>query len=115
MPPDALRVGYLHVVEPAKRELYLVGGEPASSTSHLRTIFGGTLITAAGYTLAKANEVLARGDADLVAFGRLFIANPDLPERFRRGAQLNEPDPATFYGGGERGYTDYPALELQTA
>jgi N-ethylmaleimide reductase len=50
-----------------------------------------------------------------VGFGRLFLANPDLPERFKAGAPLNEPDPATFYGGDERGYTDYPSLELQTA
>jgi N-ethylmaleimide reductase len=54
--------------------------------------------------------VLARGDADLVAFGRMFLANPDLPERFRKAAPLNTPDFSTFYGGTERGYTDYPAL-----
>ena len=49
--------------------------------------------------------------ADLVAFGKLFIANPDLPKRLALNAPLNEPDPATFYGGNETGYTDYPALE----
>ena len=51
-----------------------------------------------------------QGAADAVAFGRLFIANPDLPERFRRGAPLNRYDRSTFYGGDARGYTDYPAL-----
>jgi N-ethylmaleimide reductase len=63
-----------------------------------------------GYDKARANAVLASGQADLVAFGVPFIANPDLPERFRRDAPLNAPDPATFYGGGEKGYTDYPSL-----
>ena len=51
------------------------------------------------------------GAADLVAYGKAFLANPDLPERFRRQAPLNVPDPASFYGGDGRGYTDYPALE----
>jgi N-ethylmaleimide reductase len=55
--------------------------------------------------------VLEAGDADLVSFGRLFLANPDHPERFKKGALLNEPDEKTFYGGDERGYTDYPFLE----
>ena len=53
---------------------------------------------------------LSAGAADLVAFGRLFLANPDLPARFAQGAPLNTPDPDTFYGGDERGYTDYPTL-----
>jgi N-ethylmaleimide reductase len=54
--------------------------------------------------------VLERGDADLVSFGLLFLANPDVPERFSKDAPLNEPNPTTFYGGDERGYTDYPFL-----
>ncbi len=62
-------------------------------------------------SLAAAREVVEDGTADLVAFGRLFIANPDLPYRFRAGLPLNEPDPATFYFGDHRGYTDYPAYE----
>jgi N-ethylmaleimide reductase len=57
-----------------------------------------------------AAEAISSGRADLVAFGRLFIANPDLVERFRLNAPLNQPDRATFYGGGTEGYTDYPAL-----
>jgi N-ethylmaleimide reductase len=56
-----------------------------------------------------------RAIADAVAFGRKFIANPDLPERFRRGAPLNQPDRSTFYGGGEKGYTDYPSLQETVA
>jgi N-ethylmaleimide reductase len=63
-----------------------------------------------GYTREMGEEVLEQGRADLIAFGRLFISNPDLVERFRRGAPLVEPDRETFYGGDARGYTDYPAL-----
>jgi N-ethylmaleimide reductase len=82
---------------------------------YFRPIFQGTLIAAGGYDLEQGNAVLASGDADLVAFGRLFISNPDLPLRFAVNAQLNEWDRSTFYGGDERGYTDYPALELQAS
>lgn len=110
-----LGIAYLHVIEPADAEAYKVDGAPVSATKHLKSIFKGTVITAQGYDRASGDAVLARGDADLVAFGKLFIANPDLPLRFRLGAPLNEPDAATFYGGGERGYTDYPALELEAA
>ena len=56
---------------------------------------------------------MPNGVADAVAFGRLFLANPDLPERFRSNAPLNTPDESTFYGGAEKGYTDYPALTSQ--
>ncbi|WP_229841274.1 oxidoreductase [Streptomyces brasiliensis] len=62
------------------------------------------------FTRETAEEALTAGKADLVAFGRPFIANPDLPERFRLGAPLNEGDHDTFYGGDERGYIDYPTL-----
>ena len=60
--------------------------------------------------LAQAENALADGEADAVGFGKLFIANPDLVERFRQGAALNEPVPETFYEHGPEGYTDYPAL-----
>ena len=63
------------------------------------------------YSLADAQRDLDTGVADAVAWGRLFIANPDLPERFRRGAELNAPNPKTFYAPGPEGYVDYPALE----
>jgi N-ethylmaleimide reductase len=68
-----------------------------------------------GYTLETGNKAIASGQADLVAYGVLFIANPDLPERFRLGGPLNQPDPSTFYGGGEKGYVDYPALDQREA
>ncbi|HEX8144564.1 MAG TPA: alkene reductase [Pyrinomonadaceae bacterium] len=108
-------LAYLHVVEPSDPQQYLLNGAQVSATRHLRSLFEGTLITAQGYNFETANAVLARGEADLVGFGVLFLANPDLPARFALGAPLNEPDPETFYGGDEHGYTDYPALELQTA
>jgi N-ethylmaleimide reductase len=76
----------------------------------LRRIFKGRYIANNGYDLALAREALRRGLADLIAFGRLFIANPDLVERLRIGAPLNELDRETLYGGGAKGYTDYPLL-----
>ncbi len=105
-------LAYLHVVEP---------GAPGPDARdgfdwhELRRAFGGTTIANGGYDLDRAGEALAAGDADLVAFGRLFIANPDLPRRFAIGAPLNAPDPATFYGGDARGYTDYPFLDEEPA
>ena len=108
-----LGIAYLHVIEPANKEAYKVDGEVISATKHLKSLFKGTVITAQGYNFESGNAVISRGDADLVAFGKLFIANPDLPLRFRLGAPLNEPDDSTFYGGDEHGYTDYPALELE--
>ena len=66
-------------------------------------------------TRRMADAVLREGRADLIAFGRPFIANPDLVERLRTGARLAEPDRATFYGGDAHGYTDYPALTLPAA
>jgi 2,4-dienoyl-CoA reductase-like NADH-dependent reductase (Old Yellow Enzyme family) len=76
----------------------------------LKAAFGGTLIANEGFTKASANAVLAAGEADAVAFGKLFIANPDLPRRLALDAPLNVPQPETFFGRGPGGYTDYPAL-----
>jgi N-ethylmaleimide reductase len=70
----------------------------------------GTLITCGGYNATTADALLGANLVDMVAFGRPFIANPDLVRRLRENAPLNEPDPNTFYGGAEGGYTDYPAL-----
>ena len=67
-------------------------------------------ILAGGFDRASAEAALADGKADLIAFGRPFLANPDLVERYRRNATLNAPDMATFYTPGAKGYTDYPAL-----
>ncbi len=76
----------------------------------LKAAFGGVYIANEKFSLETANQALAAGEADAAAFGRLFIANPDLPRRFALGAALNEPQPDTFYSAGPEGYTDYPAL-----
>ncbi len=80
----------------------------------LRKVYRGVHFAGAGLTKEAGVELLARGDADAVVYGTKFISNPDLPERFRRDAPLNEPDQATFYTPGERGYTDYPSLGQTT-
>ncbi|SPZ65047.1 N-ethylmaleimide reductase [Serratia quinivorans] len=68
------------------------------------------IVGAGAYTAEKAEELINKGFIDAVAFGRSYIANPDLVERFKQSAELNEPKPETFYGGGAEGYTDYPTL-----
>jgi len=75
-----------------------------------RRRYAGVYIANGGYDRERALAALESGHADLVSFGVLYLANPDLPERLKQQAPLNRPDRATFYGGGERGYTDYPAL-----
>ena len=113
---DALNrfgLGYLHLMEPNEVDL-ATRDVLQSVTSLFRPIFKGTLITNGGYDQEKGNAILASGDADLVSFGKLFIANPDLPKRFELKAPLNAPDPKTFYAPDEKGYTDYPFFELQS-
>jgi 2,4-dienoyl-CoA reductase-like NADH-dependent reductase (Old Yellow Enzyme family) len=80
----------------------------------LKAAFGGIYIANERLTKSTAEQVIAAGEADAVAFGVQFIANPDLPRRFARDAPLNEPNPATFYASGPEGYTDYPFLERST-
>ncbi len=81
----------------------------------LKKAFGGGYIANEGFTRETAVQVIAAGEADAVAFGKLFIANPDLPERFRQKTPLNTPQPETFYGGGAPGYVDYPFLSEKAA
>jgi N-ethylmaleimide reductase len=104
---------YLHIVNPALEQMQN-GKEPdPRALNMLKTIrknYKGTLIVAGGFQADTAARWLREGLADLIAFGRKFIANPDLPERLREGAPLNVDDPTTYYGGGEKGYTDYPSL-----
>jgi len=76
----------------------------------LKKQFGGVFIANEKYTLAQAEQVIQDGEADAVAFGQLFIANPDLPARFAHNASLATPDPSTFFTPGRHGYTDYPEL-----
>jgi 2,4-dienoyl-CoA reductase-like NADH-dependent reductase (Old Yellow Enzyme family) len=78
----------------------------------LKKQFGGVYIANERYTLAQANQVIQDGEADAVAFGQLFIANPDLPARFMSHESLNLPDGSTFFTSGPHGYTDYPALSV---
>lgn len=77
----------------------------------IRQRFQGRYMANLGYDLTKAQAAIANGHADLVSFGALYLANPDLVERFKAGAELNVPDQASFYGGDEHGYTDYPFME----
>jgi N-ethylmaleimide reductase len=107
---DRLGIAYLHVIEPRIKGIELiVKGQAPAAAQHLRPRFSRSLIAAGGFAKDTAEAILGAGDADLVAFGRYFISNPDLPERFRRGLPLNPYDRATFYGGDAHGYTDYPA------
>ena len=109
---NRFNLAYLHLLEPSEADLRH-GGIPVPS-SYFRPIYSGKLIVNWDYDQAKGHEAIASGAADMVAYGKLFIANPDLPERFRLNASLNEPDVSRFYGGGEQGYIDYPSLqELQ--
>jgi len=81
----------------------------------LKAAFGGAYVANEGFTREEAEAVVAAGEADAVAFGKLFLANPDLPRRFSLGAPLNAWNADTFYSDGPAGYTDYPALEEQAA
>jgi 2,4-dienoyl-CoA reductase-like NADH-dependent reductase (Old Yellow Enzyme family) len=88
---------------------------PGRLGPELKRKFGGIYIANEGFSFESANQAIAAREADAVAFGRLFIANPDLPKRFALGTPLNTPDPSTFYASGARGYTDYPALDDNVA
>ena len=100
-------LAYLHVVE---SDFAGSTADQGFDRKAIRRAFGGTYLANSGYDLARGTAALATGAADLVSFGAPYVANPDLVERFTRGAPLNEPDPETFYGGDARGYTDYPFL-----
>jgi N-ethylmaleimide reductase len=106
-------LAYLHVVEPSTLGIDTdADWDPRwdGMVRIMRERFGGVLMLAGGYTRATAERALAEGRGDVIAFGKLFIANPDLPERFARNAGLNAPDPTSFFGGTARGYVDYPLL-----
>ena len=115
---SARGIGYVHIVEPRAGN---AGADAAIEDSAPRTAeifrkaFKGVLISAGGYTAESADEAIASQLADAVAFGRLFIANPDLPKRFATRSELNQYDRSTFYGGTEKGYTDYPTLQESLA
>jgi len=98
------QIGYLHVVEGGFM------GEHDVDYDQIRQLFHGNYMANLGYDQEKAEAAITSGHADLVSFGSLFLANPDLVPRFKAGAELNTPDQETFYGGDEHGYTDYPFM-----
>lgn len=104
---------YLHVVRGFKEseDGTKMAPEAESMMRLIRGVYNGRLMVAGGFDLDEAEEWLRTDKADLIVFGRKFLANPDLPERFRLGADLNADDPTTYYGGNEKGYTDYPTLD----
>jgi len=112
---NQFNLAYLHVIEalPGHPMAAKPGQEPIAPA--LRGIFNGPFILNGGYTQETAEAALANNEADLIAFGVPYIANPDLVERFQQGAALNNPDQATFYGGDDHGYIDYPSLEESSA
>lgn len=100
-------IAFLHISEPD-----WAGGKPYSTAFRdaIRSHFKGVIVGAGAYTAEKAEDLMQKGFIDAVAFGRTYIANPDLVERLKQNAPLNEAHPDTFYGGGVKGYTDYPFL-----
>ncbi|AKA37329.1 alkene reductase [Yersinia ruckeri] len=101
------KIAYLHISEPD-----WAGGKPYTDAFRdaVRARFNGIIVGAGAYTAEKAETLIEKGFIDAVAFGRSYIANPDLVERLQQQAPLNTPDGDTFYGGGAKGYTDYPTL-----
>ncbi len=104
---DRFNLAYLHVVE----EDGAPESGPRFDIGSLRRLWNGTYIVNGNYDDSRATRAVAEGRADFVSFGKLFLANPDLPLRFARRAPLNVPDRGSFYGGDERGYIDYPFME----
>ncbi len=102
-------LAYLHIIEPRiKGNVLIAEGQAPVATARLRRIFKSKIIAAGGFEPDTAEAIVEKGDADLVAFGRHFVANPDLPKRIKLGLPLNAYDRATFYTFDFRGYTDYP-------
>ena len=110
---NSRNIAYLHLIEARGSEIGITDELHRNAPNNaqlFRHAFRGPLISAGAYTPESGALALGNGQADAIAFGRLFIANPDLIARVRRGALLNKPDRATFYGGAAQGYTDYPTL-----
>ena len=109
-------LAYLHIIEPRVRGYVTVGeGQGPIAAPQLRKIYKGTIVAAGGFEPESAADIVETGDADLVAFGRHFISNPDLPRRIAEGRRLSPYDRDTFYTFEAKGYTDYPALETVAA
>jgi len=102
-------LAYAHITQVTAQDV-AHGATSGVGPKELRSAWMGKVVSAGGFTLESGNAALAEGWADAIAFGVPFIANPDLPARFRTNAPLNQPDEATFYAPGPKGYTDYPTL-----
>ncbi|MDA7930118.1 alkene reductase, partial [Akkermansiaceae bacterium] len=102
---NARNLAYLHLMRAD-----FLGEQEADVITPIRAAYQGTLITNMGYSADEAAQEINAGHIDAVAFGTPYLANPDLPERFAHGAELNEPNPETFYSPGPEGYNDYPTL-----
>lgn len=110
---DKKNLAYLHLIEP-RWIADLMGQKDEGQVDNIaifRSLFHGAIISAGGYTPETATAAVEAGTTDAVAFGRLFISNPDLPLRIAKDAPLNKYDRSTFYVGGDKGYTDYPFLD----
>jgi len=106
-------LSYLHVIEPRVSGVETIHEGAPVASAFLRKIFKGPIIAAGGFDRSGANAIIARGDADLVAFGRFFTSNPDLPERLRLERPLTKYVRDAFWGGSERHYTDFPTYDNQ--
>lgn len=109
---NAYNLAYLHLSEPFTDVSNVIYLEPEIA-KHYRPLYQGTLMINGGFDREKGNQVIEDGLADLVSYAKLFISNPDLPERFEKNASVAEWNEETFYTPGEKGYTDYPKLEKQ--
>jgi len=110
-----LKIAYLHVIEPRVRGNAVINDDPPVAAANLKPIFGGPVIAAGGFDGKGAEAIVSEGRVDMVAFGRHFIANPDLPRRLKEDLSLNSYHRDTFYYGGDTGYLDYPTSdELET-
>lgn len=109
---DSLGLAYLHIIEPRVRgnDTLVAEADPVAAAD-LRSKFGGNIIAAGGFDPRGAEAVVEKGDANLVAFGRLFTSNPDLPQRIKLGQALTHYDRSTFWGGSGKGYIDYPTYD----
>ncbi len=109
---NQFNLAYLHVAEGVPGQF--LAGEDEPATPLMRDVYQGLLISNGGYDFNQGTTAVTSGEVDLIAYGMPFLANPDLPERFRSGARLNPPNPLTIYAQGAAGYTDYPFLAVTT-
>lgn len=105
-------IAYINVLEPYNKfDAFIPFPEGNPKTlSQIRSLFNGVVIANGGYTFESGNNTIENNEADAIAYARLYLANPDLPHRFKNNLPLNQPNPSTFYGNSEDGYTDYPSL-----